>query len=59
MVDVDHVFAQCKLEEKKDCVSQGLVHKVWTVNYFLGIYIYIHISWLSIAQNTIDGPHCM
>ena len=58
MVDVVHVFAQCKLEEKKDCVSQSLVHKVWTVDNFLGIYIYI-ISWLSIAQNTIDGPHCM
>ena len=59
MVDVVHVFAQCKLEEKKDCVSQSLVHKVWTVNN-LGIYTYIYIiSWLSIAQNTIDGPHCM
>ena len=58
MVDVVHVFAQCKLKEKQDCYSQSLVHKVWTVDNFLGIYIYI-ISWLSIAQNTIDGPHCM
>ena len=36
MVDIVHVFAQGKLEEKQDCVSQSLVHKLWTVNNFRG-----------------------
>ena len=56
MVYVVDVFAKCKLGEKQDCVSQSLVHKVWTVNNVFGD---IYISWLSIAQNAIDGLHCM
>ena len=63
MVDVVHVFAQCKLEEKQDCVSQSLVHKVWTVNISWGINIYkiyinIFLGYL-FSQNAIDGPHWM